>query len=103
MTGSVEATAVEITGPGDIRAIVAIHARLLDVLNREQAVTLDLATVSEPDVTLVQTIEAARRYASKAGKSLALQHPATDELADVLKRGGFLARSADRAFWLGRE
>lgn len=101
--GRVGAMPVELTGPGDIRAITAIHRRLLDALTRADAVVVDLATVSDPDVTLVQTIEAARRHAAATGKSLSLQQPADGDLADVLERGGFLVRPNDRGFWLGRE
>jgi hypothetical protein len=103
MVHPIGATTIEIAGSGDIRAIGALHERLSQALQHHDTVVLDLNAMTDPDITLVQLIEAARRHAAATGKSVAIKYPAERELEGVLKRGGFLVRAADRAFWLARE
>lgn len=92
--------AIEIAGAADIRTVSTIHARLLEALTSSDKAVVDLKNVDELDVSLLQLIESARRYAAATSKTLTLSRPAQGELREYLLRGGFLSRKADREFWL---
>lgn len=88
--------------PINIRTIVDIQQDLLSVLNANQAVAVELPDDCQVDISFVQLMEAARRYARASGKDFKLLKPARGSVLDVLQRGGFLdAVSAEDAhFWL---
>ena len=100
MTSQIEPTIVGIAGSADIRNIADLHRELLQTLQRSNAIQLRLDGDADVDLTFVQLIEAARRFAAAAGKSVSLSAPAAAGLRAILQRGGFLAAAADRAFWL---
>lgn len=93
-------TIVGIAGPADIRAISECHGKLLQALQHHKSIQLDLSETTEPDLTFVQLIEAARRFVAATGKSIALTQPVGDALREILTRGGFLGAADARAFWL---
>lgn len=93
-------TIFEITGAAGLRSIAEIHGRLTAALKSAQSLVINLAGADDCDITLIQLIEAARRYADANGKRLALAAPAAGEIAAQLDRGGFVVRPADRSFWL---
>jgi len=78
---------------------------ICDIVSRigaSEAATIDLAACDDVDITGVQVIEAARRFAQRKGVDLRLAAPVEGRWLDVLELGGFLeaATPADRAFWL---
>lgn len=85
-----------------IRSMNALHQELLQALDANEAVALEIPADVQVDISFVQLIEAARRYALSKDKAITLFNPADGELLDVLRRGGFLdAISAGSAeFWL---
>lgn len=76
-------------------------AELAAQLEQNDAIELDLAAVTEADVSFLQLVCAARHQAERDGKSLRLALPVQDDLAALLERAGFLTdiASADRTFW----
>lgn len=95
-----KATVVDITGAANVQTITEIHRELLQGLQQNRAVELQLGSAADIDLTFVQLVESARRYAAAEGKTVALSEPATPGFREILQRGGFLAAAADRAFWL---
>jgi len=93
---------VRFKDPLTIRSMSALHRELLQSLEASEAVALEIPTDAQVDISFVQLIEAARRYALSKDKAINLINPADGELLDVLRRGGFLdAISAGNAeFWL---
>lgn len=92
----------KLDGPCTIRNATDIHKDLLDLICINDRISLEIAGSADVDVSFVQLIEAARTYAAGRGKSLALSHPASDRLLDVLDRAGLLddPKSATSSFWL---
>ncbi|MGV8937954.1 MAG: STAS domain-containing protein [Allorhizobium sp.] len=93
---------VKFNDPLTIRSMNTLHQELLQSLNANDAVALEIPTGAQVDISFVQLIEAARRYALSKDKPITLINPADGELLEVLRRGGFLdAISAGSAqFWL---
>lgn len=103
MINPANATVLKIDGPGDIRTVAEIHGRLLTAIKSGPPVVIDLHGVEEPDIALIQLLEAARHYAGSNKTMLELQEPADGFLRSLLERGGFLADAASSAFWLKAE
>jgi hypothetical protein len=91
---------VGISAPAVVRTIAEIHNRLLQALQCGGNVRLDLSAAVETDLTFVQLVESARRFAAAEGKSIALSAPVSEGLQETLQRGGFLGAAKDRQFWL---
>jgi anti-anti-sigma regulatory factor len=93
---------VLLEGSITIAGMADAHQALLAAMATDGSLTIDIGGVSEADLTFVQLIEAARRSAAKAGRSIALTAPATGPVHEVLRRGGFLdPADTDRInFWL---
>jgi hypothetical protein len=100
MPKQIRPTILEVAGPTDIRAISECHAKLLRALQRHKSIQIDLTQSTEPDLTLVQLIESARRYGVATGRTIALAQPVDGVLREILVRGGFLSAAQDREFWL---
>jgi ABC-type transporter Mla MlaB component len=100
MAKEAQPAVVGIAGPADIRTIAECHGRLLEAMNRNRAVRVDLAQLAEADLTFVQLIESARRFAICAGMTISLSASAGTDLCEILQRGGFLGAAESRAFWL---
>lgn len=100
MSSQADDVVIEIAGSAGIQEIGSIHERVLTALQSDGNVVLDLEQADDTDITLVQLIESARRYAVTSGKVLALKQPAGPNIYSELERGGFLGRAADRMFWL---
>ena len=100
MAKRIKAAVVDVTGPVNIQTIAEIHRKLLLGLQRGHAVELHVDSATDIDLTFVQLIESARRYAAAESKTVGLSAPAEAGLREVLLRGGFLSTAADRAFWL---
>jgi MFS superfamily sulfate permease-like transporter len=93
-------TNVGVTSLADIQTIGQIHKDLKQAFERGGDVRLKLDAVTDADLTFVQLVESARRFAAAEGKSFAVT-PAPDSLRELLERGGFVASPEDRSFWLG--
>lgn len=89
----------------NIRAMTEIKELLTNSLQKNSAITLEIAENSHVDLSFVQLIEAARAYAASHGKTVTLKTPASGAVFDVLRRGGFTDDiSSDIAkFWLHGE
>lgn len=93
-------TAIGIADPQTVRTIGALQNELLQALKKHETINLKLQDDVDVDLTFVQLVEAARRFAAAKGKTIALTEPASNALRDVLERGGFLTSAEPRAFWL---
>jgi hypothetical protein len=88
-----------------IKNIVAVRELILDFISKNTTAVLDIDEEAQIDLSFVQLVTAARKQAeTKAGRIL-LARPATGDLYDVLKRGGFLDDMTPEAahFWLHQE
>lgn len=67
----------------------------------EDVLTLDLTDVAAPDLSLLQLVESARAQARLGGGSVHLSAPASDALAALLDRAGFMGAMTpeDIDFW----
>lgn len=100
MARRADSAVVTIAGPADIKTAGKLHRQLLNALQKHAAVEIDVAKTTEFDLTFVQLMESARRFAAAEGKSLCLSAPATGSLAEILARGGFLKEASNAEFWL---
>ena len=89
----------------NIRNISNIHRSISDSLSNNGSTCLTLDPEAQVDLSFIQLIEAARRYAREQDKTLTLASPAQGALLDVLQRGGFLAETSPETakFWLHQE
>lgn len=88
-----------------IKNILAAQELVLASLNNNTETVLNIEEAAQVDLSFVQLVTAARSYAqTKAGQVL-LARPASGDLLDVLKRGGFLDDMTPDAaqFWLHQE
>jgi hypothetical protein len=88
-----------------IKTITSVQELISDFLNNNPAAILDIDEAAQVDLSFVQLVTAARKQAEdKAGRVL-LARPASGDLYDVLKRGGFLDEMTSEAahFWLHQE
>jgi ABC-type transporter Mla MlaB component len=88
-----------------LRTVEAIREDLLEMMQHHQALEIDCSAATEIDLSFVQLVLAARAAALSLGKTVALAHPASGMLRDVLQRGGLLGAGSDPAtedetFWL---
>lgn len=86
-----------------LQTIEAVRSKLLDMMERHQTFEIDCSAATEIDLSFIQVLLAARTSALSLGKTVALAHPASGVLRDVLQRGGLVgtvAGQADEAFWL---
>lgn len=87
----------------NLTTISLVHGELVAALKGARHVVVAIDPAASVDLTLVQTLEAARRAAQAAGGALDLAEPASGELLATLQRGGFLEGAAEREFWLKSE
>jgi|688.fasta_scaffold720433_2 hypothetical protein len=84
-----------------VRNSKKFHKDLTYALNNSEDLTLDVSSVVETDISLIQTIYAARYYAEIHSKTIRLDKPAGGAVAALLARGGFTTDldPADSDFW----
>ncbi|MFB2550013.1 STAS domain-containing protein [Ensifer soli] len=94
-----------LTPPLTIRSIDGLHARLLAPLQAGRSVVLEIETEADCDLSVLQLLEAARRYARERGVSLTLSNPVGARIRETLGRAGFLSdMDADASrFWFHRK
>ncbi|WP_313524982.1 hypothetical protein [Shinella sp.] len=88
-----------------IKNILAVQEIILSNLADNPATILDIDAEAQVDLSFVQLVTAARKHAEAHTNRLLLARPATGDLYDVLKRGGFLDEMTPDAahFWLHQE
>jgi hypothetical protein len=88
-----------------IKNILAVQELILDFLNKNTTTVLDIDEEAQIDLSFVQLVTAARKQAEMKAGQVLLARPATGDLYDVLKRGGFLDDMTPEAahFWLHQE
>ena len=86
----------------NIQAIEGIHAAMLEELQAHDDIELDLSPVKDADVSFLQLIVAARKFASDNGNEFRLAGSSGRSLATLLERAGFVSQDNPdaRAFWL---
>lgn len=86
----------------NIRAIEGIRTMLLEAFQLHEDLEIDVSQIADADLSFLQLIEAARKFAASAGKRILLNTPATPVLAALLERAGMLADASSdtRDFWL---
>jgi hypothetical protein len=92
--------AIDISGPAGLGAAADIYGRIFTALQAASTLTIDLTGAEDVDISLMQTIEAARRFGAANDKRVKLAAPATGDLLAQLERCGLLASDVDRVFWL---
>jgi ABC-type transporter Mla MlaB component len=100
---AVDAERVVLDGALTLRTIETVRSKLLDMMERHQTLEIDCSAATEIDLSFIQVLLAARTSALSLGKTVALAHPASGVLRDVLQRGGLVgavAGQTDEAFWL---
>lgn len=100
MTDRIVDSGVVVTGSAGIEDVQDLRTRLIAALKSSDAVSINLSGIGDTDISFLQLVESARLSAAEMGKALSLAYPANDALRHDLQRGGFVARPADRAFWL---
>lgn len=77
----------------------------MDFLKKNSTTVLDIDAAAQVDLSFVQLVTAARKQAEARAGRILLARPATGDLYDVLKRGGFLDEMTPDAaqFWLHQE
>lgn len=88
-----------------IKNILAIQEIILEHMANYPATILDVDAEAQVDLSFVQLVTAARKHAEMRAGRVLLARPATGDLYDVLKRGGFLDEMTPDAahFWLHQE
>jgi anti-anti-sigma regulatory factor len=88
-----------------IKSILAVQELVLDFLKKNSTTVLDIDAAAQVDLSFVQLVTAARKQAEARAGRILLARPATGDLYDVLKRGGFLDEMTPDAaqFWLHQE
>jgi anti-anti-sigma regulatory factor len=93
---------VTFSGAIDVRSIEEAFAKIKHAYG-PAGLEIDLAEVTDIDLTFVQLIESARRSAAESGTALRLAAPASGFVLETLQRGGFLSEPPDERtiFWAG--
>jgi ABC-type transporter Mla MlaB component len=95
---------LKFSGVMDVRSIQKPFRAIKKAAARGRDIQIDLAAVTEIDITFVQLIESARRSAAQAGTGISLTKPAAGMVLETLQRGGFLSEPPDARtrFWTGQ-
>ncbi len=95
---------LKFSGVIDVRSIQKPFQAIKKAAASGRDIQIDLAAVTEIDITFVQLIESARRSAAQAGTGISLAKPATGMVLETLQRGGFLPDPPDARtqFWTGQ-
>jgi len=95
---------LKFSGVIDVRSIQKPFQAIKKAAASGRDIQIDLAAVTEIDITFVQLIESARRSAAQAGLGLSLIQPASGMVLATLREGGFLSEPPDARtqFWTGQ-
>jgi ABC-type transporter Mla MlaB component len=90
-----------LTGDAGIKSAREVADSLLNAIETYARIEVDTQTVSDADITTVQTLLAARASALARRKQLTLLAPLGAPLQSVLKQAGLLGATQEQAsFWL---
>lgn len=103
MTGTSSHT-VQLPGDAGLRAAQDIAAALREAITANSAVTVDTSAVTSADLTTIQLLLSARKFADHLGRSLSLAAAPQGPLQALLTELGFLGSSGQplaegSAFW----
>jgi len=89
-----------LSGAIDVRSIEDAFEKI-KAASGPAGLEIDLAEVTDIDLTFVQLLESARRAAAESGTALRLCQPASGFVLETLQRGGFLSDPPDERtlFW----
>lgn len=82
-----------------VRNVAQFAHDLSEICETHRRVTLDLADLTEADLSLIQLICAARLHLEREGGRLRLAGPAGHPLAELLVRAGFSNAPDEIEFW----
>ena len=89
-----------LTGDAGIKSARDVADSLLKAIENHPRIEVDTQTVSDADLTTVQTLLAARAAAHARQKALTLLAPLGRPLQSVLEQAGFLSPGQEHAgFW----
>jgi ABC-type transporter Mla MlaB component len=93
--------AVSLSKTSILQAAGKNRAAVLDALRDGPATEIDCSGVIEADLSVLQLLAAARKFADREGKSIIVQEPVSVELGALAQRAGFSgsAEQAWNAFW----
>lgn len=83
-------TRFELSGRQTIRTVEKTANRLRDHMLAHDRTLIDVEGVTEIDVSLIQLLLSARKFAQATGRHIGLSAPAVGPLLACLKAGGFL-------------
>lgn len=94
-------TTIRCPARGGLSGAFELADQLRDAWETDGALVLDLSEAPALDVSLIQTIEAARVQAAAEGRPFALAQAVSDDAAGVLGACGLLwqGQAEDRQFW----
>lgn len=84
---------LQLPQPLSIRSVEAAHDLIKSALLDHSEVALDIERDADPDLSILQLIEAARLYAASEGKNFRLQRPASPSVRLTLERAGLVENS----------
>lgn len=96
---------VEVAPSITVRSSAVFRQSLLEALEADDQIELDLADVTDVDLSFAQMLYAAREQARRSGKSVRLRAAAPAPVVALLDRAGFLADPTpeDLEFWFHGE
>ncbi|MCJ8151148.1 STAS domain-containing protein [Shinella sedimenti] len=88
-----------------IKNILDVREKILSAVDNNGELVLEIADDAQVDLSFVQLVVAARSHATQKTGRVLLARPATGELREALRRGGFLDELTPDAsqFWLHQE
>jgi hypothetical protein len=88
-----------------VRNAATLRQQCIDVLSEQGNINIDVASITDADLSFVQLMHALRVAALDAGRVVRLRGPAPGPVAALLERAGFLAAATadDLDFWFHGE
>ncbi|PDT31715.1 hypothetical protein CO660_02960 [Rhizobium sp. L9] len=89
----------------NIRHAAELHTKINGAFRSKDTILFRIPADAEADLSFIQLMEAARRQAKAAGKTVNLSSPASGSVLNVLERSGFIESfdHEDLKFWLHKE
>lgn len=88
-----------------VKNVALLRDTMLENLRADGAIVIDIAGVTDADLSLIQLLAALRVSAADAGREVRLRTPVPAPVAALLDRAGFLAAPTpqDLDFWFHGE
>lgn len=96
---------LQVASSAIMRDAADLRQQCIDALAEEGTINIDIAGVTDADLSFVQILCALRTAGAEAGRAVRLRSPAPAPVAALLERAGFLAAatSQDLDFWFHGE